>query len=345
MLNRHTLPMVKIAVAAILLALPATRALALGECGLACCLAGAATSGVTLAQNFGLAMQYEHSNMETIRHGTDEVSPDEVINQFWSPGGMYMVPTKMTMEKLSLIGARPLNARWQLVGVVPYVRNDMDMRMKNSMGMVMNTSMDTIEGIGDVTVLAMYTAQTDAPVRPTKRVTLGFGLKTPTGENDARTASGNFVHAMMQAGTGSWDPIITANYMRAFYPLVLQVNGFYHLTTESDEGYEFGDQIGVDVITRYQVSSYVNLGVDLNAIHAEQDDDHDGNYSRVAVSMVDNPANTGLNSVFITPALQFKIPDSAGSVELKYQLPIYQNVHGYQQVVDDRFMATLAWSF
>jgi len=344
MIRQTNLP-ANLFIATLLLMVPVPPALALGECGLSCCLAGTATSGVTLAQNFGIAVQYENSDMETILHGTDEVTPTQVIDTFWTPGKSYSVPTKMTMEKLSVIGALSLNARWQLLGVVPYVRNDMDMLMKNAMGMTMSMTMDTIDGLGDVTVLGMYTAHTDAPVRPTTRTTLGIGLKTPTGKNNTRSASGNLVHAMMQAGTGSWDPIFMANYMRAFYPFVLQVNAFYHLSTEGDEGYEFGDQIGVDLITRYQVASYVNLGLDLNAINAGQDIDHDGKYSRPATSMVDNPANTGLTSVFLTPAAQFKIPNTGGNFELRYQVPIFQDVRGYQQVVDERILATLAWNF
>jgi hypothetical protein len=320
-------------------------ALALGECGLACCLAGAATSGVTLAQNFGLSLQYEHSNMETILHGDDEVSPNEVIDAHWSAGSSYRVPTDMVMKKLSLIGALPLSARWQLLGIVPYVENDMDMRMKNPMGMTMDMSMDTVDGLGDITAMAFYTALTDAPVRPTERLTLGFGIKMPTGENDVRSANGALVHAMMQPGSGSWDPVFTVNYMRAWYPLVVQLNGYYHLTTEGDEGYEFGDQLGADIITRYQVAPYVNLGLDLNAIMTEQDDDHDGKYSQPATSMIDNVDYTGLTSVLVAASIQFKFPDTGGSAELKYQVPVYQDVEGYQQVLDNRILASVSWAF
>ena len=319
------------------------RSFALGECGLACCLAGASSSGVTLAKNFGLSVQYEYSDMVTIRNGTDSIAPNDVINLFWTPGNSYSVPTKMIMEKLSFIGALPINERWQLLGIVPYIRNNMDMRMKNNMGMTMDMKMNTISGLGDVSLLAFYTAYTDAPVRPTERLTLGFGIKTPTGKNDSRTASGNLVHAMMQAGSGSWDPLFTVNYMRARYPWVMQVSGFYHLTTESDEGYEFGDQVGVDLMIRHQVSSYFNLGVELNAIHTAKDKDHDGRYSRN--TMLDNVDNTGLTSVSITPGIQYKIPNSGGSVGIKYQRPIYQDVNGFQQVLDERLLLTLNWAW
>jgi len=329
----------------ILLIVNSNQVHALGECGLACCLAGATTSGATTAKNFGLVVQYEYSDMETIRHGTDSVSPDDVLNTFWSAGNMYVVPTRMTMEKLSFIGAYPINERWQVLGIVPIQRNRMDMRMRNPAGMTMNMTMDTISGLGDVALLGQYIAYTDAPIRPTERLTMGFGVKTPTGKNNERAANGNFVHAMMQLGSGSWDGLFTINYMKANYPFVTQINAFYHLTTEGDEGYEFGDQIGLDLLFRYQVSSFVNLGLDFNAIHTAKDKDHDGQYSRPAVSMLDNVDNTGLTSLFISPGIQYKIPDTGGSVELKYQHPVYQDVRGYQQVLDGRWLATVAWGW
>ena len=318
---------------------------ALGECGLSCCLAGANSSGVTLAENFGLAVQYEYSDMVTILNGTDEVSPDYVIDQNWTPGNSYRVPTKMTMEKLSFVGARPINERWTMMGIVPVLRNNMDMRMRMPSGMYMNMSMDEIAGLGDVSLLGFYTAYTDAPIKPKERLTLGIGVKAPTGKNDERAANGNLVHAMMQLGSGSWDGLFTLNYMRGFYPWIMQVNGFYHLTTKGDLGYEFGDQLGVDLVTRYQATNYVNLGLELNMIKTQKDKDHDGNYSRPATSMVDNTENTGLTSISLTPGIQFKIPNSPASVDLKYQRPIYQDVNGYQQVLDERWMVTGSWAW
>ena len=103
--------------------------------------------------------------------------------------------------------------------------------------------------------------------------------------------------------------------------------------------------MGVDLVARYQVASYVNLGLELNAIHTKKDVDYDGNYSRPAVSMVDNTENTGLTSVSLSPGIQYRIPDSNGSVELKYQKPVYQYVNGYQQVLDSRWLVTGSWAW
>src|SRR3989304_2969845 len=301
---------------------------AVGECGLSCCIGGAATSGVTLAEHIGLSLQYEYSQMETIKDGNSNISPDEVINNNWMMGGSYSVPTKMTMQKMSLVAAYPATEKFQVLGILPYIKNDMVMRMKNSMGMTMNHTMDTVDGIGDITLIGLYTAYTDAPVRPTKRLTLGAGLKTPTGKNNERTSTGSLV-----------------NYMRAYYPLILQANMFYHLTTEGDEGYEVGDQLSLDLIARYQAANYVNIGLELNGIHSAEDEDHDGNFSKPATSMVDNTDNTGLDSIFLTPGVQIKIPGTGGSADLKYQVPVYQKVNGIQQVTDWKVLTSVTWNF
>lgn len=321
------------------------RALALGECGLSCCIAGAAGSGVTLAENFGLSLVYEYSYMETIKNGTDSVGPDQAIAENQSPGLAYKVPTRMVMQKLSLVGVVPVSARLQVLATVPFVINDMEMRSRSAMGMTMDMSMETVTGLGDVSVLAIYTLATDAPVRPTRRLTVGAGVKTPTGSTGERTPSGALVHAMMQPGTGSWDPLFMVNYMRAWYPLVTQATVFYQWTTEGYNGYEFGDRLTWDLATRYQVGDYVNLGLELNGFHTAGDDDHDGRYSAPATSMLDNPDFTGLDSVFATVVAQAKVPGTGGSAEVKYQRPLYQDVEGYQQVVDWRAFATLSWVF
>ena len=331
-----------IALAALLLT--ASNSFALGECGLSCCLAGATTSGAMNAKTLGVSVQYEDMYMETIKNGTGEVHPNEVIDRHWTMGSSYSVPLEMKMKKVSLILAKPVTERLQLLAIVPWVSNDMKMRMKSAMGMTMDMTMDTVEGLGDVSVIGFYTLDTDAPIRPTRKLTLGVGVKTPTGKNDVKKSNGKYVHAMMQPGSGSWDPLFMVNYMRAWYPLVVQANLFYHWTTEGDEGYEFGDQFSYDLIMRYQVSDYVNIGVDLNGIHAEKDKDRRGNYSS-STSMPDNTENTGLDSLFISPTVQWKVPNSGGSMEVKYQVPLRQDVDGYQQVVDWRLLASASYAF
>jgi len=351
-----------------------------GECCLSRSLAEATISGVILAPNLGLSLQYEYTNMKTIREGSHSISHNSVLDNIaaeWpimpEESKSFSIPTRMIMQKYTLLGAYAATKRLQFLGTVPYVINDMNMRMvtrgagsshhhhtaplarqmylrtltsdaaENAMRMDMK--MDTVEGLGDMTLMGLYTLHTDKPVLPTKKLTLGLGVKTPTGKNDEEFDSGNLVHATMQPGTGSWDPLFLVNYMQAFYPLVFQTNLLYHMTTEGDEGYEFGDKISLDLIARYRITNYINPGLELNGLYAGQDTDHDGKYSRPDESLLDNTDNTGITSLSLSPSIQVKIPKTGGSIDLKFQKPIYQHARGIQQVVDWRAMASIVWAF
>ncbi len=352
-----------------------------GECCPPKSLAEAIISGVTLAPNFGLSLQYEYTNMETIREGSQSRSRDSVLDDVaatWpempDSGKSFSVPTRMIMQKYTLLGTYSATKRLQFVAMVPYVVNDMDMRMivrgeggnhhhhhgvqrvrrqfmsplaSNAAGndMRMDMKMDTVEGFGDITLMGLYTLYIDKPDLPAKKITLGLGVKTPTGKNDEEFDSGGLVHAAMQTGTGSWDPLFLVNYMHAFHPMIFQSNLFYQMTTEGDEGYEFGDKISLDLIARYQLTNHVNPGLELNLFYAGQDTDHDDRYSRPDESLLDNTDNTGITSLSISPSLQIKIPKTGGSINLKFQQPLYQHARGIQQVVDWRATASIVWAF
>lgn len=328
---------------------------ALGECGLSCCLSGATSSAVTFSENFSLSLQYEYMKMGTIRDGSDHIGHSALLDKVSSEWDekpekteKFSIPTRMIMQKYTFLGSYTVTDRFQFLASVPYVINDMDMkmRMRNSMGMDMDMKMemDTVEGLGDITLMGFYTLHTDESIHPKKKLSAGFGLKTPTGKNDEKTDSGYRVHAMMQPGSGSWDPIFLVNYMREFYPLVLQGNLMYQMSTEGDEGYEFGDKVNLDLIARYSVNNYISPGLELNALHAGSDKDHDDNFTK-ETSLIDNPDNTGITALYLTSSIHAKIPNTGGSLDLRAQLPLYQHARGIQQVIDWRATAALVWNF
>ncbi|MCF6155152.1 MAG: transporter [Candidatus Brocadia sp.] len=351
-----------------------------GECCISRSLAEATISGVTIAPNFGLSLQYEYTDMKTIREGSQSISHDTVLDNVaaeWpempDEAKSFSVPTRMIMQKYTLLGTYAATGRLQFLATVPYVINDMDMRMvtrgaesshhhhvaplarqtnmrplasdSTENDMRMDMKMDTVEGLGDMTLMGLYTLYTDKPDLPTKKITLGLGVKTPTGKNDEEFDSGGLVHAAMQPGTGSWDPLFLVHYMHAFHPMIFQTNLLYQMSTEGDEGYEFGDKISLDFIARYQVANYVNPGLELNVFYAGQDTDHDDKYSRPEESLLDNTDNTGITSLSVSPSLQIRIPKTGGSIDLKFQKPLYQHARGIQQVVDWRAMASIVWAF
>jgi len=324
----------------------APSAYAAGEC---CTRGSLAVAGVP-ESTWSLDLVYDYSSMKTIREGTTEVTPDEVLDNQLTHGAMkYSVPTKMVMQKYVLAAQYKPAASWRVTATLPYLINDMDMRMamKNGMGMTMKSdvTMDTVQGLGDATLGTLYTLVAPAKGAEGWDLALGLGLKLPTGKNDVKkSGSDAMVHAMMQPGTGSWDPIFMLQGGRDIGAFSLRFNGIYHLATTGDEGYEYGDMIGIDAVARYQAAKPLRIGLGVNFLNTGMDTDHDGKYTS-STSMIDNTENTGLTALYLTPEVQIAIPGTGGSFSLACQLPIYQNVNGTQQVMDWRVLASLGWAF
>src|SRR3989337_4437596 len=106
-----------------------------GECCLSRSLTEATTSDMSVAENLGLSLQYEYSNMKTIRDGSDSVSHNTVLDRITSEWPMipsetrsFSIPTRMIMQKYSFLGAYRLTERFQFLVNIPYVINDMYMR-------------------------------------------------------------------------------------------------------------------------------------------------------------------------------------------------------------------------
>lgn len=313
------------------------------ECGLSCCIAGAAEGIGAGGKGLNLSIQYEWMKMGTILDGTSEKSPDRVLDE--TAAMMYSVPKEMIMQKMSVNIAYGLNEKVSLLASIPYVKNEMDMRMKNMMTRS-DMSMDTVEGVGDVSLMGFFKLYADRDMAPTERVTLGVGLKTPTGKDNDRE-NGNLMHMMMQRGTGSWDPLLALNGMKAFGKTYLIGTFTYQYTTENDRGYEVGDRLSFDITGKRMLTDLFNISLALNYVHTDKDKtDGSGNYQNPMMSMVDNVENTGLDAYFITPGLEFKpAVGSPFSFKASAKIPVRQDVNGMQLVMDDWYVINAGYRF
>ncbi|PDS24819.1 transporter [Flavobacterium branchiophilum] len=104
------------------------------------------------------------------------------------------------------------------------------------------TGKQSINGIGDLTVLAMYRlyqTQTDSTFFA-HTLQMGGGLKLPTGKyNDANSGT---INPSFQVGTGSWDYLLATEYIlrRKQFGLNTMLN--YVIKTENEKHYRFGNQ-------------------------------------------------------------------------------------------------------
>lgn len=103
---------------------------------------------------------------------------------------------------------------------------------------------ENIEGLGDITVLAMYDLYetTKDSTIFTHKLQMGGGMKLPTGKYDSENNKGS-VNPGFQVGTGSWDYLLAAEYVLKKGQLGLSAMANYTFKTENKKNYQFGDQL------------------------------------------------------------------------------------------------------
>jgi len=222
-----------------------------------------------------------------------------------------------------------------------------------------NMSMDTIRGIGDISLLYIHNLYKDSEFRTRKRLSVGVGIKAPTGVSDVRNAKGDLVHMMMQAGTNAWDALFTVNGILAFgqhddggAQWIVSPSLFYQANTRNDLGYKVGNRLNYDISTRYRLTSKFNVKLDINGVKSEQDntngtiDTVSGKvaYQNVNGNVLDNIANTGLHSIFLSPGFQLVLDDGY-NISGEYRIPVYQDANGIQQVTDNWYFLRISKSF
>ncbi|MDX8396176.1 MAG: transporter [Mariprofundaceae bacterium] len=347
------------------------------ECGLSCCVA-AGVDGVGSHVGLSLTAQYERMIMKDIRQGTNKISPTSVINNNMATRAtpmmgqtmpMYMVPTKMVMQKFSANAAYRIDEDNAFVLTVPYVVNDMDMQMGMKMmsGMVQKSTMkmDTVSGLGDISLIYLRDIYKDNDIQTRQRFSLGIGVKAPTGKSTARNSAGQnkgeLIHMMMQAGTGSWDGLLLANGTLGFGTAddggaqwMLSPSLIYQLNGRNKLGYQSGDRLNYDLSARYRVTSEFNVKLDFNGVWAGEDSSNGEvdtaspkkltAYQNPMMSMLDDVKNTGIHSMFISPGFQWVVSPEF-NVSAEYRVPVYQNTTGTQIVVNNWYFVRASVRF
>ena len=126
----------------------------------------------------------------------------------------------------------PVFKNFQVSALVPYHFHNREL----------STGEQTINGLGDVTVLGLYTVyqtKKDSTVL-VHTLQAGAGVKAPTGKYDAENRQS--VNPSFQVGTGSWDYMLAAEYVIRHKSLGLNTMLNYTFKTENDKYYQFGDQ-------------------------------------------------------------------------------------------------------
>jgi hypothetical protein len=301
-------------------------------------LSGVAAPGT---EEISLQLNYSFNHMDTFMEGSASRSLDDIkANTPYSS-----LPVSMDMFKYTLTAGYGFTPKLKAFVSAPFVRNTMDMSRGMMMGW-MGMTMQPVSGLGDVTVMGLYRLSTDREIRPTDVITLGFGIKTPTGSSTEKRPNGTLVHAHMQPGTGSWDPLLSLLYTRMMGSFLLQADTTYQLTTENNEGYEFGDSLALNLTGKYAVVKEFNVLAGLTFLNVNKAKDKNGKYYNPTTntSLMDDPANTGGESLWFSPGIQI-LPFKNGMIDLKYQVPVWEKVNGVQMVSSYRYLIGGSFNF
>jgi hypothetical protein len=171
-------------------------------------LSGVAAPGT---DEVSLQFNYSFTRMDTFKEGSTSRSLADAKLYKKPDGTTYTsLPLSMDMIKYTLTAGYGFTPKFKAFVSLPYVRNTMDMTSSNGalLGWT-DMTMPPLSGLGDAVVMGLYRVRTDREIRPSHAITIGVGVKTPTGSSTERTASGRLIHAHMQPGTGSWDPLFS----------------------------------------------------------------------------------------------------------------------------------------
>lgn len=112
-----------------------------------------------------------------------------------------------------------------------------------------------IDGLGDITVLALYTifeTKSDS-TQFAHQFQLGGGVKAPTGKYNAK--NNGSVNPSFQVGTGSWDYLLVTEYTIRHKKLGLNSILNYAFKTENEDHYQFGNQFNYGSTFFYQIEA------------------------------------------------------------------------------------------
>lgn len=130
-------------------------------------------------------------------------------------------------------GRIPVTNKIQISALVSYHFNER----------TLTTGTQNISGMGDMTVLALYTiyeTQKDSTVF-IHRLNAGGGIKIPTGKFDEVNNLGT-INQSFQLGTGSWDYLLVSEYVIKHKKLGLNTMLNYTFKTENKKEYQYGNQ-------------------------------------------------------------------------------------------------------
>lgn len=286
---------------------PSAAAFACASCG--CSLSSDWDSqGLSSGPGFRFDLRYDFLNQNQIRSGTGKVGSWPVAgheqelytkNQYLTAGFDY--------------SASP---NWGINVQVPYIDRSHATNGMSFDGSDAGTS--HTHSLGDIKVIGRYTGLSEE-----KNTGIQFGLKLPTGSHtetfSGGAIAGDPLDRGVQPGSGTTDAIVG---IFKFAPLSQNFDYFAQATAQlplnNRDDYKPGNSLNVNVGFRYMGLGSIVPQLQINGRVSAKDSGANA-----------SPDDSGGKTLYLSPGVTLAITEKIKAYGF-IQLPVYQNLNGYQ---------------
>jgi len=196
----------------------------------------------------------------------------------------------------------------------------------------LSTGHQAVDGLGDITLLGLYTLYQTTKDSATVSHVLhaGGGVKAPTGRYDSE--NNGSVNPSFQLGTGSWDYLAAVEYVVRYKNFGLNAMANYVFKTKNDKSYEFGNQLNYAATFFYVVEKstftlvpQVGIAGEVYATNRQYGIDVPQTSGDIFLGKLGLEAATGKFSVGVNGMLPITQNLTGGKVEANYRLAVNLN--------------------
>jgi hypothetical protein len=292
---------------AMVASLPASAVFACASCG--CSLSSDwGSQGLSSSEGLRFDLRYDYLNQNEVRSGTGTVGS-------WPVDGHEQELFTDNRYLTASVDYR-WNADWGVNVQIPYIDRSHATNGMNFDGTDAGTS--HTQSLGDVKVIASYMGLMEA-----HDVGVQFGVKLPSGSHTDTFSGGPIAGALLdrglQPGSGTTDLILGAfkfGSLSQNWDYFAQATAQLPLTSSDD--YKPGNSLNVNFGFRYMALETVVPQIQINSRVSAKDSGANA-----------SPDDSGGQTIYLSPGVTFPVSEKM-KVYGFVQLPIYQNLNGYQ---------------
>ena len=213
---------------------------------------------------------------------------------------------------------------FEVRAIVPFL----DKQVKRKAGKTLDTSTDSVTGLGDVVLMGRYALLTQRD-GGWLNLAVGAGLKMPTGDYDKdNPAPYSNTHEYMgpsfQLGSGSWDPKFELGATKFFGRSRVDAHAMATFPGDGAHDSRLGDQFKYDLGYGYALNRSFDVEMELNGVYKDADW-YDNDLSQ----------NTGGHTVYVTPGVHWKI-DKSWHLSLGVPIVVFRDLNGASATPDSK---------